>query len=82
MSRPANEPPPDEARRRLFRRMEWVYVWAPPLLILMVGASGSLLLAWLVPVAGLGLLEKWLIGMAIIVGLPLAGYLLRAWWTR
>jgi hypothetical protein len=62
--------------------MEWVYVWAPPLLILMVGASGSLLLAWLVPVAGLGLMEKWLIGMAIIVGLPLAGYLLRAWWTR
>ena len=82
MSDPARPLPPDEARRRLFRRMEWVYVWAPPLLVLLVGASGSLLLAWLVPIAGLGLLEKWLIGMAVIVGLPVAAYLLRAWWTR
>jgi hypothetical protein len=62
--------------------MEWVYDWAPPLLILLFGGSASLLLAWLVPLAGLGLLEKWLIGMAVIVGLPVAAYLVRAWWTR
>ena len=74
--------PPEEERRRLFRRMEWVFVYGPPLLLLFVGASSSLLLAWLVPVPGLQFWAKWLIGMLLIVGLPVAAYLIRERWTR
>ena len=82
MSAASGRRAPDEERRRLFRRMEWVFVYGPPLLLFFVGASSSLLLAWLVPVPGLQFRAKWLIGMLLIVGLPVVAYVIRSRWTR
>jgi hypothetical protein len=75
-------PPPDHERRKLFRRMEWVYVYAPPLLILFIGGFGSVFLAWLVPLPGLGFWARWALAMMIVVGLPVLAYVIRSWWTR
>ena len=77
----AGRPDPEE-QRKLFRRMEWVFVWAPPLLILMIAGSAAALLAWLVPLAGLGFWTKWLLGVLLIAGVPLLAYVLRAWLRR
>ena len=46
--------PDPEERRKLFRRMEWVFVWAPPLLIALIGGSAAALVAWLIPIDGFG----------------------------
>jgi len=48
--------------------MEWVFVYAPPLLILLVGGSAAALIAWLLPVWGLGFWTRWLIVFALLVG--------------
>lgn len=77
----ARRPDPEE-QRKLFRRMEWVFVWAPPLLILLVAASAAALLAWLVPVGTLGFWTKWGVTAALMIGLPLAAYLVREWLRR
>jgi hypothetical protein len=74
--------PDPEEQRRLFRRMEWVYVYAPPLLILMVGGSTAAFVAWLLPVWGLGFWTRWLIAFALIVGLPGIAYTIRAFIRR
>lgn len=74
MTAAARVPDPEE-RRKLFRRMEWVYVWAPPLLILLVGGSAGALVAWALPVYGIGFWTRWLIAFVVIVGLPLIAWL-------
>jgi hypothetical protein len=79
--RPARAPDPEE-RRKLFRRMEWVFVYAPPLLILLVAGSGATLLAWIIPVGTLGFWTKWLIGVVLLIGLPLLAYLIHGWRNR
>ena len=77
----ARRPDPDE-QRKLFRRMEWVFVWAPPLLILLLSGSAAALLAWLIPLAGLGFWAKWFLGVLNMAGVPLLAYALRACLVR
>lgn len=74
--------PDPEEQRKLFRRMEWVFVWAPPLLIVAIAASAAALLAWLVPLGGLGFWTKWAIAAALMIALPLLAYLVREWLRR
>jgi hypothetical protein len=51
MAAPRREP--DEERRRLFRRMEWVFVYAPPLLaVFIAGLRRDAFLAFFVPDPG------------------------------
>jgi hypothetical protein len=64
-------PSPDEERRRLFRRMEWVFVWGPPLLALFFAIFGALFIAWLVEIPGTSLWGRWAILMLILLGIPI-----------
>lgn len=76
---PGARVPEPEERRRLFRHMEWVFVYAPPLLILLVGGSTAALVAWALPLWGLAFWTRWLIAFALIVGIPVLAYAIRAW---
>jgi hypothetical protein len=72
----------DHDRRRLFRKMEWVFVYLPPLLAVFIAAFGAAFLAWLAPVAGTTFWERWLLVVGIVLGVPLALYTLREYWQR
>jgi hypothetical protein len=80
--KPGARLPDPEERRKLFRRMEWVFVYAPPLLIVLVGGSAATLVSWFLPVWGLGFWTRWLIAFVLIIGLPLIAYLIRGWIQR
>jgi len=60
----------DEERRRLFRRMEWVYVYAPPLLALVIAVFGAAFLAWAVDLDGTTFLGRWALGVLLLLGIP------------
>lgn len=75
-ARPTRTPDPEE-RRKLFRRMEWVFVWAPPLLIAFIGGSAAALVAWLVPIAGFGFWTRWLIVFVVVTAVPLLVFVVR-----
>jgi len=68
----------DEERRRLMRRMEWVYVYAPPLLAVFIGVFGALFLAWATDIPGTSFLGRWAIGVLLILVLPALVYLILA----
>ncbi len=67
----------DEERRKLFRRMEWVYVYGPPVLAAFLIVVGALVLAYLVPVEGIGFWGRWGIAAGILLGVPLIAYAIR-----
>lgn len=67
----------DEERRRLLRRMEWVYVYAPPILALLVGVLGALFLAWATEIRGTTFWGRWAIGVVLILVLPVLVYLIQ-----
>ncbi len=60
----------DRERRRLFRRMEWVFVWAPPLMALFIGLFGAAFLAWAVSIPGTNYWGRWALGVLLIRGRP------------
>lgn len=68
---------PDEERRKLFRRMERVFVIAPPILAILVGVIGSGLLALFVPIPSIGFWGRWLLGVLIILVFPAIIFILR-----
>jgi hypothetical protein len=68
---------PDEDRRRIMRRMEWTFVWLPPLLLVVVTAAGSALIAWMAPVAGTTFLGRWAFVAALVLAVPVLGMLIR-----
>ena len=76
------DPRHGDDRRRLFRRMEWVFVYLPPLLAVFVAAFGAAFLAWLAPVTGTTFWERWVLVVGLVLGVPLALYTLREWWQR
>jgi hypothetical protein len=75
----SSSPRHDEERRRIFRRMEWAFVWAPPLIALLFGVSGSAVLAFLVPIAGVGFYARWAMFVLLVLVVPTLGYLV---WDR
>ncbi len=68
----------DEERRRLFRRMEWIFVYAPPLLALFIAVFGAAFLAWAVDLDGTSFLGRWALGVLLILGLPGLVYLVQS----
>ena len=68
----------ERRRRQLFRRMEWVFVYAPPLLALFIGVFGALFLAWAVAIPGTSFLGRWALGLLVILGLPALLYWIRS----
>jgi hypothetical protein len=73
-------PPPrrgDDERRRLFRRMEWAFVYAPPLIAVFVAVFGALFVAWLIPLRGTTFWGRWAIVVAIVLGIPVAWHLIQ-----
>ncbi|HEV2131948.1 MAG TPA: hypothetical protein VGR27_12625 [Longimicrobiaceae bacterium] len=72
----------DEERRRVFRRMEWVFVYAPPLLALFFTVFGATFLAWLVAIPGTGFWQRWLVLVAIIIGPALVWQGIQWWRDR
>jgi hypothetical protein len=57
--------------------MEWTFVWLPPLLLVLVTAAGSALIAWMAPVAGTTFLGRWLFVAALVLAVPVLGMLIR-----
>jgi hypothetical protein len=76
LSRP---PDPGEERRRIFRRMEYVFVYAPPLLALFFGLSGAAFLAFIAPIPGTSYWGRWAIFVGVLLVLPTLAYLV---WHR
>jgi hypothetical protein len=74
-------PRPDEERRKLFRRMEWIYVYAPPLLAILVAAAGGLLLATFVRVPGTTFWGRWGMAVGLVLGVPVLVYAVKQWWV-
>lgn len=68
---------PNEERRKLFRRMEHVFVVAPPILALLVGIIGSALLALFVPIPSIGFWGRWVLGILIILVFPAIIFIVR-----
>lgn len=68
----------ERQRRQLFRRMEWVFIYAPPLLALFVSVFGSLFLAWAVAIPGTTFWGRWALGMLVILVLPALVYWLHS----
>jgi len=68
----------DGERRKLFRRMEWVLVYAPPLVAVFIALFGGIVLALFVPVPGTNFWGRWAIAIGILLVLPVLVYLLRA----
>jgi hypothetical protein len=62
-----------EERKRVFRQMEWYYVWLPPLLLVLFAVLGGLLLAWIVPMRGVELRLRWAVITLLLVLIPLVG---------
>jgi hypothetical protein len=60
-----------EERRRLFRKMEWVFVVAPPVLAVFIAAFGAAFVAWLVQFPGTTFWGRWAVLVAVILGIPL-----------
>lgn len=69
----------DAERKRIFRRMQWVFVYAPPLLAIFIAGFGALFLAAVVPLQGTTFWGRWALAILIILVLPTIAYLL---WTR
>jgi hypothetical protein len=74
--------PHREERRRLFQRMEWVFVWAPPIVAVLLAAFGAVAIAWLVNVPGTTLFQRWLVITLLILGIPLILLILRRFVRR
>lgn len=68
----------DEERRRIFRRMEWTFVYAPPTLAVLVAVFGSAFLAWAVDVDGIGFWGRWAVGVLVLLVLPALVYWIRS----
>ncbi|MQA88956.1 MAG: hypothetical protein GEU90_01795 [Gemmatimonas sp.] len=67
----------DEERQKLFRKMEWVFVYAPPLIALFIGVFGGFFIATIVPVSGTTFLGRWVLAVLIILVLPAIIYAVR-----
>jgi len=65
-------PEDDAARRRLFRRMSWTYVYGPPLVLILVALAGGALVGLILPVPW-PFWQRWLVVVAIAIGAPLLG---------
>lgn len=65
---------PEKERRKLFRRMEWVFVYAPPLLAIFIAVFGGLFLAFFVPLDGTTLMGRWALAVLVILVLPALAY--------
>jgi hypothetical protein len=71
----------DGERQKLFRRMEWVFVYAPPLLALMVGTAGGAFLAWFVRIEGTSFATRWLGASCLLLGGTALLYGIHYWWS-
>ncbi len=65
------------SRQRVFRRMEWVYVWLPPALAVLVAGAASLAIAALVPLPNTTFWGRWGLAMLVVLVAPAAVYLVR-----
>jgi len=62
--------------------MEWLYVWAPPLLAILIGLGGALVLAAVVPLPGTTFVGRLVLGVLILLVLPTVVYLARSYLKR
>jgi hypothetical protein len=61
---------PDVERRKLFRRMHWVFVYAPPILAVFFATLGGLLLAFLFPLEDTTVVQRWALGSLLMLAVP------------
>jgi hypothetical protein len=67
------DPSSDRDRRRLFRRMELLYVWGPIGALVLVAAGGGAIVAWLLPLPW-PFLTRWLAVVGLVLLVALVGW--------
>lgn len=72
----------DHERRKLFSRMEWIFVWAPPLLAVFVGVFGGAFVAWLLRIDGTTYMQRWIGATGLLLGGTALLYGIHYWWTH
>lgn len=72
----------EEQRGRVFRRMEWFYVYLPPLLLGLVLLAGGALLAWGVRIGDTPFWQRWLLGSLFLGAAGAILYGIQAWLER
>jgi hypothetical protein len=68
----------DRERRKLFRRMEWVLVYAPPLLAVFFAVFGGFFIAAIAPIPGTTFWGRWALVVLIVLVIPAIVYTARA----
>lgn len=72
----------DRERRQVFRRMEWFFVWGPPLLAAFVGVFGGAFLAWILRIGGTTFTQRWIGATVLLLGGTGLVYGVHYWWTN
>ena len=75
--KPSSQQDADRERQKLFGRMEWVFVYLPPILAICIGVFGGLFLAAVVPLEGTTFWGRWALAVLLILVLPALVYLVR-----
>jgi hypothetical protein len=68
----------DAERRKIFRRIEWVFVYAPPILAVVFACFGAAFLAFFIPLPGTTFWGRWAIAILVILVIPAVVYFLRS----
>jgi hypothetical protein len=68
---------PHAERRRVFRQIERVFVYGPPIFALFVAVFGSLFLAFFVPIPGTAFWGRWFIFVLVLLVFPTIVYLVK-----
>jgi hypothetical protein len=67
----------DRRRRKLLKEMEWVFVYAPVMLAVLVALLAGAFIAWIVQVPGTNFWGRWAIAALLIIAIPAAGQLIK-----
>ena len=70
------DPSSDKERRRLFRRMELLYVWGPIGALILVALGGGAIVAWLLPIPW-PFIYRWLAVVGFVLLVALVGWIVQ-----
>jgi hypothetical protein len=70
-------PDSERERRRIFRQIEWAFVYIPPLVTLFFTVFGAAFLAFFIPIPGTTFWGRWAISIVVILVIPAVVYFVR-----
>jgi hypothetical protein len=72
-----NDPPDEEERRRVFRRMAWTFVYLPPLLVVAFAVFGGAITALMIPFPYVGYGLRLLFWAVVLIVLGVGAYVIQ-----